>query len=205
MRSDRELHRFTYAERLVHWVVGVTFVVLLLSGFAFSYPSLFWLTTILGGGTAARVLHPWIGVLFSGGLVAMFFLWVRDMPMRGRDWQWMKAIRHYALHNREKVPDTGKYNGGQKLFFWTQIILGLVFIISGLVLWFPGGFDRGLLATARFLHYLAALGGGLFLIVHIYLGTVAYPGTARSMLQGTVTRAWARLHHPHWAEEEAER
>ncbi len=57
----------------------------------------------------------------------------------------------------------------------------------------------------RLVHYGAALGGGLFLIVHIYLGTIAYPGTARAMLYGTVTRQWAKLHHPLWYEEQVKR
>jgi formate dehydrogenase subunit gamma len=34
------------------------------------------------------------------------------------------------------------------------------------------------------------------IVLHIYLGTAAEPGTFRSMTRGTVTRAWARLHHP---------
>jgi cytochrome b subunit of formate dehydrogenase len=51
----------------------------------------------------------------------------------------------------------------------------------------------------RLLHYAAALAGGLLLIVHVYLGTVAYPGTARGMIEGTVTTAWARLHHSRWS------
>ena len=135
----------------------------------------------------------------------MFFIWMKDMPIRSEDWRWLRAIKHYARHEREHVPPTGKYNGGQKLFFWTQSILGVLFLASGVLLWFPSGFGRGLLSTARFAHYLAALGGGLFLIIHIYLGTVAYPGTVRGMLVGTVTRTWARLHHSRWAEEEGER
>jgi len=36
------------------------------------------------------------------------------------------------------------------------------------------------------------------MIFHIYLGTIAEPGTFRAMTRGTVTRSWARLHHPGW-------
>ena len=46
--------------------------------------------------------------------------------------------------------------------------------------------------------------GGLLLILHVYLGTVAYPGTARGMIDGKVTTAWARLHHPRWSGERVE-
>ena len=70
------LKRFTFFERIVHWVVGVTFVLLFLTGLAFSYPSLFWLTALLGGGPSARVLHPQVGVVFGIGLLFMFGLWV---------------------------------------------------------------------------------------------------------------------------------
>lgn len=208
MQSD-QLQRFTYAERVVHWVVGVTFVFLLLTGLAFSYAELFWLTSLVGGGAVARVLHPWVGLVFTVGLVFMILLWIRDMFLDRRDVAWLKAIRHYVAHQRAKVPPAGKYNAGQKLFFWVQSLLGVVFLITGLLLWLPDGFmrlgpfGRGTLSAMRFLHYLAALGGGLFLIVHIYLGTVAYPGTARGMIDGKVTRGWAKLHHPRWHREKS--
>ena len=199
------LLRFTFFQRAVHWVVGVTFVVLLLTGLAFSYPSLFWLTTLIGGGPAARVLHPQIGAVFGIGLLFMFVLWVHDMFLDAPDRQWLGAVKHYAAHEHDKVPPAGKYNAGQKLFFWLQSLLGVVFVASGLLLWFPESFDAGLLNTMRLLHYLAALGAGLLLIVHVYLGTVAYPGTARGMIDGKVTPAWARLHHPRWSGDRVER
>ncbi len=210
MRRRDDLPRFNFLERVVHWVVGITFVLLLLTGLAFSYPSLFWLTSLVGGGPAARVLHPWTGLVFTVALVAMFVLWVRDMGISADDVRWMRAIKHYARHERDKVPPAGKYNGGQKVFFWVQSGLGVVFLVTGLPLWLPDGvlglapFGRGLLTTMRLLHYVATLGGGLFLIVHIYLGTVAYPGTLRGMLEGAVSRSWAKLHHPLWHREKTE-
>ncbi len=205
MSATTDLHRFTFAERVVHWVVGVSFVVLLFTGLALSYPRLFWLTAFVGGGATARVLHPWTGVVFTAGLVFMFFLWVRDMFVSQDDVTWMRAIKHYARHEKDKVPPAGKYNGGQKAFFWVQSLLGVVFLVSGLPLWFPESFASSLLIVMRVIHYLAALGGGLFLIVHVYLGTVAYPGTARGMLYGSVTKGWAKLHHPLWHRDKAGR
>ena len=207
--SNSGVHRFTYAQRVVHWVVGLSFVLLLFTGLAFSYPSLFWITTLFGGGPAARVLHPVAGVVFSIGLVLMFFMWLKDMFIGKADIQWMKAIRAYASHQRDKVPPTGKYNGGQKTFFWVESVAGLVLLLTGLPLWMPEGFlgtghfSGGFISTMRLLHYLAALGGGLFLIVHVYLGTIAYPGTLSGMISGRVSRGWARMHHPLWYKEKA--
>jgi formate dehydrogenase-N gamma subunit len=79
-----------------------------------------------------------------------------------------------------------------------------VFLVSGLALWFPDTVATAvpaastLLASMRLLHYLATLAGGLLLTLHVYLGLFAFPGTARGMIDGRVTRAWAALHHPAW-------
>ena len=135
--SEPLLHRFNLLERVVHWVVGGTYVALLLTGLAFAYPALFWLTTPLGGGAAARVLHPYIGALFGIAMVLMVVLWLRDMFLSRQDIQWLGAVHHYATHQRDKVPPAGKYNAGQKLFFWVQGVLAVVFVASGVMLWFP--------------------------------------------------------------------
>ena len=200
--SEVLLNRFTFVERLVHWLVGGSFLVLLATGLALSYPSLFWLTTIVGGGPAARALHPWVGVVFGGGMIAMIGLWIRDMFLDAEDRTWLGAVGHYATHQRDRVPPAGKYNAGQKIFFWLQGGLAVAFVVTGAPLWFPGAFGSSLLAVCRLIHYAATLGGGLLLVVHVYLGTVAYPGTARGMIDGQVTARWARLHHPRWHEEQ---
>ena len=199
--SEPLLNRFTYLERVVHLVVGSTFVVLLLTGLAFSYPALFWLTSLAGGGPAARALHPWIGAVFGVGMAVMLALWIRDMFLDRDDWRWLGAVKDYATQNHDKVPPAGKYNAGQKVFFWVQGALALVFVATGVLLWIPERFDSSLLSVARLLHFASTMGGGLLLIVHVYLGTVAYPGTARGMIDGKVTRRWAALHHPRWRQD----
>ena len=210
MKGPVSVHRFSFAERLVHWVVGVGFVVLLLSGLAFSHPSVFWLTGLLGGGPSARVLHPIIGVIYSVALLAMILLWMRDMRLEQSEVKWLKSVRHYATHDKDNVPPVGKYNPGQKLFFWIMAAIGIAHLVSGIPMWFPrgalgvGAFTAGAVNAMRLVHYVTTVGGGLLLIVHVYLGTLAFPGTARGMLHGSVSQAWARHHHPLWNAEPAE-
>ena len=211
MSARDELKRFTYAERVIHWVAGLTFVFLLFTGLAFSHPRLFWITNLVGGGSTARALHPWMGVLFTGSMLVMFVMWVRDMSIKSHDRAWLKAMKHYAVHDKENVPAAGKYNGGQKLFFWSMALLANAYILTGIPMWMPEGvlglgpFYGGVVNWMRLVHYLATVAGGLLLIVHVYLGTVAYPGTLRGMLHGSVSRAWAKLHHPLWQKEQSGR
>jgi len=204
-----EIQRFTYVERLVHWAVGLSFVFLLATGLAFSHPRLFWITSFVGGGPTARILHPWVGLVFTLSFVAMFWLWLRDMRVDAQDREWLRAIRYYAMRDKARVPPCGKYNAGQKMFFWTMSLLAVAYVASGIPIWMPSGilglgpFYGGAVNAMRVVHYLATVGGGLFLIVHIYLGTVAYPGTLGAMLHGYVTRPWAKHHHPRWHEEQS--
>ena len=129
--AERLFLRFTFFERILHWVVGVTFVLLLATGLAFAYPALFWLTALLGGGPSARVLHPWIGMLFTAGMAAMIVVWFRDMFLSDSDRRWLRAVRAYATRDSANVPPAGKYNAGQKMFFWVQGALAVVFVASG--------------------------------------------------------------------------
>lgn len=205
-RTDVE--RFGFLERVVHWWVGLSFLYLLLTGLALSHPRLYWLTSLSGGGPLTRMLHPWVGLFFTVGLGAMVFVWARDMGLDRQDREWLGAVGAYATRDKARVPPAGKYNAGQKLFFWLMGALGAVHLVSGIPLWFPAGigglgpFGASAVNAMRLLHYATTVGGGLLLIVHVYLGTIAYPGTLGAMLHGHVTRAWARLHHPRWKPDE---
>ena len=76
-RNPRDLTRYTASERANHWVVGICFILLGLSGLAFFHPAFFPLTQLFGGGAWTRILHPYIGVV-----MARFFL-----VMVGRVWR----------------------------------------------------------------------------------------------------------------------
>jgi formate dehydrogenase subunit gamma len=203
-RQGGLIQRFTLVERITHWLVAITFILLLLSGFGLSYPRLSWLTTVLGGGTMARVLHPWVGLVFTAGIVAMILLWVGSMWIGERDRAWLRAIRSYVTREHDRVPPAGRYNAGQKLYYWLQIGLALLFLVSGLPLWWPDLVSAGVFNTSRLIHFLSALLGAVSLVPHVYLATLAYPGTFRSMVDGTVSRRWARHHHPLWRPEDRE-
>ena len=75
---------------------------------------------------------------------------------------------------------------------------GLIFLITGLLLWFDDAVGAWIVAVSYVLHDIAALVmlGGF--IIHIYEGTAHQTGTFRSMISGTVTEKWAWTHHPAW-------
>jgi formate dehydrogenase subunit gamma len=197
---DGELLRHPVYTRVLHWAVAILFLLAFLSGFALYTPWLYHaLTPIFGGGPTTRLLHPW----FSLGFVLVFALqilnWVTPMWWTPADSRWIRRIKTYVSNEELIEPaDVGFFNGGQKLYFWTIVASALVFLISGLPMWFPRTFGRGAVAVGYVLHDVAALLMLVGFIVHIYESTAQQPGTFQAMTRGTVSKRWAWTHHPAW-------
>jgi formate dehydrogenase subunit gamma len=196
-----EIVRHNRASRLLHWSVALTFFVCLLTGMPIWTPIFGWMAPLFGGLSVCRVIHPYAGVAFFIFSIAMFVQWMSDMHLEPneKDWLGPKAFRYMRYETDDS--DVGKYNGGQKLYFWAVSLGAVGLLLSGLLMWFPRAFPRILMELAYLIHDITFILFALSLVFHIYLGTAAEPGTFRSMIRGTVTRAWARLHHPRWYRE----
>jgi formate dehydrogenase subunit gamma len=197
---DDELLRHPVYTRVLHWGVAAFFVLALLSGFAIYTPWLYrWLTPLFGGGATTRALHPW----FSLGFVLSFTLqtlnWLEPMRWTADDSRWLRRVRAYVSNVEKLEPEyVDFFNAGQKVYFWTTVGGAILFLISGIPMWFPTTFGRPLVAIGYVVHDLAAIVMLVGFIVHIYEGTAAQPGTFASMTRGTVARRWAWTHHPAW-------
>jgi formate dehydrogenase subunit gamma len=197
----QRLVRYTFRERAVHLTAAVSYVYLLLTGLAFWTPAMYWLAIVLGGGYLSRVLHPWVGLVFSATVAAMYAIWRRDMRTTGADRAWRKAIVHYVRNEDASVPPAGRFNFGQKQLFWIMVCGGLALLASGLVLWLVTAVPwelRALRYTAVLVHAAAALVTIAGFIVHLYMGLLVVPGGLSAILHGEVSERWARHHHPLW-------
>jgi formate dehydrogenase subunit gamma len=100
------------------------------------------------------------------------------------------------------VPPAGRFNFGQKQFFWLMVICGAALLLSGLALWFVTSIPRELQVLrhlAVLIHAVAALVtiGGI--IIHIYMGVAVVPAGLHAIVHGDVSEQWARHHHALWA------
>lgn len=195
-----EIRRYTLFERILHWFTALTFIYLLLSGFALAYPRMAWLYNVLGGGQTVRWLHPVVGVAFTAAAVVMLLVWSREMLPTKTDRAWVRNLGAYVKTGHTGL-DIGKYNAGQKGYFWFAVVTAILKLLTGIPLWFPDMASLGFLQVMRVSHhvlFLLALAG---FIVHVYMSTAMLPGTMASMTSGRVTRAWAAHHHPAWFRE----
>lgn len=213
--KDGEAHlqvsRYSGSARINHWVVAISFVLLMISGLALFHPSLYWLTGLFGGGPTARWIHPWLGIVLLIGFLGLFVrFFVANLPER-TDWVWLARLRHVLAGREEYLPEVGKYNAGQKFVFWAQAFLVLVMFVTGIGLW-PAGlayFEQllGFKATidqrrlAAVIHAGAAVLTIAIWIIHVY-AAIWVRGTISAMTRGTVTGGWAWRHHRKWLRKE---
>lgn len=198
IRDPKDLQRYTAAERANHWVTGICFILLMLSGLAFFHPAFYPLTLLFGGGVWARILHPFIGVILALAFVMMFFRFWRLNLMTHTDMQWLLRIREMIDGNDHNMPEQGKYNGGQKIVFWGMAVCIPALVCSGLVMWRSYfDFPVELVRVAVVVHAAAAILMIMIAIVHVY-AAIWTKNTIRAMWYGTVTRAWAKQHHRAW-------
>ena len=204
--TGRLIHRFGMLERAVHWSTAISFCVLGLSGLSMlfgkhvllpimGYAPFAWLAA------AAKALHNFIAPLFIVSVVAMIVLFVWDNFPRLYDLRWF--ARAWAVMARGEHVPTGRFNAGEKGWFWFGVVgLSVAVSWSGLVLLFPN-FDqtRAVMQDAWGVHAIAALVYIALSLGHIYLGTIGLEGSYGAMRTGYVDESWAKEHHEHWYNE----
>ena len=201
IRNPRDLVRYTWAERVNHWAVGMLFILLALSGLAFFHPAFFPLTALFGGGEWARILHPYLGVAMAYFFLFLFLRFWRLNVMNDADREWLGRVKEMVDGNDHDMPAAGKYNGGQKRLFWLLVACMVLMTVSGLFIW-RAQFNPPIELARIGAVVHAAVGAFMIglIIVHVY-AAIWVKGTIRAMWYGTVTRAWAKQHHRNWYRE----
>jgi formate dehydrogenase subunit gamma len=200
LTSSGEIQRYAANERWNHWFTAVVFVLLAASGLAFFHPAFWSLTAVLGGGEMSRFLHPILGVLMFLSFLIFAIQKMGDNIMKSYDWAWMGRFGDVLANRDDNMPEIGKYNAAQKLMYWVTLFAMILLLASGIVMWrqfFSHLFTIDMLRVAALVHAVSGVLLIITIIVHVY-AAIWVKGTISAMTKGTVTRAWAKHHHPLW-------
>jgi formate dehydrogenase subunit gamma len=207
--SGRKITRFNGFERFVHWLTAASFIILGLTGLNISFgksillpligPEAFATITQLG-----KYAHNYLSVPFAAGIVLMLVIWVKDNIPGKVDWAWLKAGGGIVGKGH---PPAKKFNGGQKLIFWSVVLGGIALSVTGYLLLFPfSETDIGGMQTAAIVHGLIGVILVGIILAHIYIGSIGMEGAFDAMGTGQVDENWAKEHHSLWvAEQQAEK
>ena len=192
--------RYTVMARINHWITAISFVLLVLSGLALFYPTLYFLTGLFGGGANTRAIHPWIGIVLIIAFYGLFLRFWRYNLWERTDSVWLSRIRDVLRARDDDLPELGKYNAGQKIVFWSMSCLLLVSLATGLVIWDQYFYQYTSIDQKRFAvlaHSLVAIAMICIWMIHVY-AVIWVRGTVRGMARGTVTGGWAWRYHRRW-------
>lgn len=231
-RAGVTIERFKAVERFGHWLLAGSFILLGITGLISIFGRMN-LIPLIGKESYATIalaskwIHNNVSWAFMLGLVMVFFMWVlHNLPNR-QDLVWFAKGGGIIGKGH---PPAKKFNAGQKLIFWSVILLGGSISASGLSLLFPfelnmfaptfvklnalgvpGWFGLEALPETLTPHaemQLAQLWHAIvsFLLIgiilaHIYIGSLGMEGAYDAMGSGEVDLNWAKEHHSLWVEE----
>ena len=207
-RSGRVLVRFTAFERFVHWMTATCFIILALSGLNITFGKPLLLPLI--GPDAfttwsqwAKYAHNYLSFPFTIGVFTIFLMWVAwNIPNRV-DVEWLKEGGGIV---GDKHPPADRFNAGQKMVYWIQVLGGGAMAVTGYLLIFPFyGTNIADMQLAQVIHGIIAMLYIAVMIAHIYIGSVGMEGAFEAMWDGTVDVNWAKGHHRLWLEKEMAR
>ena len=209
--SGRTIPRFNDIERIAHWLLAVSFIILAISGLNITFGK-YYLLPLLGKPAFAAIaatgkwLHGYVAFAFMTGLVMILVLWIKQNLPDKYDLQWL--AKGGGMFGGGSHPPAKKFNAGQKFIFWGVIWGGLGLSATGIALLFPFQIDfpAGMepiqqMQFATTWHSIIALGLIVLVIAHIYIGTIGMEGSFDAMGTGEVDENWAKEHHSVWAEE----
>ncbi len=215
MRRTPQILRMTLNEVWQHLLLMITFIVLVISGFALRF-SHSWLSKFFfgweGGFEWRGAVHRTAAVLFFAavGWHAFYLVVSRRgrtvlkdmMPTRIDLVQFWQRIL-FNLGWRSSRPQYGRFNYVEKAEYWALVWGSVVMIISGLLLWFDNWFiqflPKGVLDVALVIHYYEAWLATLAILVwHLYSAIFSphvYPMNP-SWLTGKMPDDMYRHEHP---------
>lgn len=231
-KTGRTILRFKSAERFAHWLLAGSFILLGITGLITLagrklFIPLFGHEAFAIVAVASKWVHNNVSWAFILALVLVFVFWVvHNLPDR-TDINWI--LKGGGIFGGGHPP-AKKFNAGQKLIFWSVIVLGGSIAASGLSLLFPfelpmfaATFEKlnavglpqlvglGELNTAltpheemqyaQLWHAIVSFVLMAIVIAHIYIGSVGMEGAYDAMGKGEVELQWAREHHSIWTAE----
>ncbi len=188
--AGKKIYIFSAFQRIVHLIAGIAFLVLVPTGLMIVFGK------YLGGGTLvefARHFHGIATVLFLGSVIPMFLFWAIEMLPTFDDIRWVFMLGGYLSKEIKEIP-AGKFNAGQKMWFWLATAGGVVMIATGAAMFLQdfdfriasslGVSQINLLRASAIIHSVLALPIMAFFFTHVYMSLFAIKGAIHSMITG---------------------
>jgi len=213
--------RMSLSERLQHGTLLMSFVTLVLTGFALKFPDAWWVVPVRNISPIMfdlrAVIHRIAAVVMVlASVYHIFYIFfdprgkqlIRDLYPRIQDVTDAIGVMKYNLGLSDRKPKLGRFSYVEKSEYWALVWGTVVMSVTGIILWFDNTF-LGILTklwwdVAGTIHYYEAWLATLAIIVwHFYFvifNPDAYPINL-AFWKGTLTEEEMMEEHPLEVEE----
>jgi len=203
--GGKKIKVFGIFNRIIHQMAAISFIVIVPTGFIMVFGSFF------GGGDFVRIsknLHGIFTILFTIAVIPMFLMWVKDALFNLIDLKWMMILGGYLSKEKKPVP-AGKFNAGQKMWFWIATLGGMVMIITGAMMYLLD-FDMSMLTSmtglsqidllrlAAIVHNIVGFVVAAMFFTHLYMSLFAIKGAVNSIIDGHMGEEELKILHPYY-------
>ncbi|QKF81799.1 formate dehydrogenase subunit gamma [Halarcobacter ebronensis] len=186
----KKIKVFNIFHRTIHTIAGVSFIVLVPTGFVMIFGS------YLGGGffvKTCKELHAIATPFFCVAVIPMLVMWFKEMLPTSDDIKWMMILGGYLNKRKDPIP-AGKFNAGQKMWFWLCTFGGIVMILTGAAMYFQdfeleiiksfGLSQIDFLRLSVIVHNILGMAVSALFFTHVYMSVFAIKGAIHSMVTG---------------------
>lgn len=193
---SRKFKVFSKYNIIVHWGSAVPFVLICITGLMMIFGDK------LGGGMPIRLaknIHFFATFVFIIFGILMFLMWFKASLFRLYDIKWFKIMGGYLSKNKNPIP-AGKFNAGQKMWFWIATLGGFIMAATGIIMHYFYG-DINFLRLSAIIHNVLGFGVIAMLITHIYMSVFAIEGALESILNGEMGEEELAIMHSFYYKE----
>ncbi len=205
-------------EVMQHWLLAVSFIVLVISGFSLRFAEAWWVQILFGWGGGEGFLIRGLIHRIAAVLFAICCVWhvgylmtrrgrrlFRDMLASPRDLKHIGQSALFFLGVRKERPRFGRFNYMEKCEYWALAWGAVLMTLTGVLLWFDNYFvtrwrlPKGLLDIALVIHYYEAWLATLAIFVWHGYSTIfsphVYPMNP-AWMAGRMPKDMYTLEHP---------
>jgi formate dehydrogenase subunit gamma len=200
--GGKRIYVFSLFSRFIHQIAALSFIILVPTGFIIVFGA------ELGGGSFVRLakdMHTLATIPFAIVVIPMFLMWLKDAFFNFDDVKWIMIVGGYLSKEKKPIP-AGKFNAGQKMWYWIATLGGMIMIISGAIMFFMD-FDMAwlremsgltqidLLRFSAIVHNVVGFAVVALFITHVYMSMFAIKGAVHAILDGHMEEEEVKILH----------
>ena len=189
--KNAAIMRLTFGERLWHLLLLSSFISLVITGFALSFPNswlYFWWPAVGLTENVRSTIHHISGVL-NGGSMLIVVLWAAKRSGRQKWWfgmfpvprdlfDFFKTMKYYLMLSDDK-PKFAVFNYAEKFEYWALWWGTFVMVLTGSIMWFssymPDSWPSWVFDLVRTIHFYEATLAALAILVWHFFHVIFHP------------------------------